>query len=166
MGYNTVSAENGSDLGLLCDDDDDNVEIGIEKDIKNFRIKINYCGANVFSSVGIDEQGRLYKCWEDICNSEYSFGKISEWDPINPLFTADRPDNLISYINASVLSEDEECLKCKFFPVCAGGCPIQKVRYGHRLCVSYKNNPERYALALYENAKKNKAACHNTDVQN
>ena len=82
VGYNTVSAENGSDLGLLCDDDDDNVEIGLERDINNFR---------------------------------------------------------------------------------AGGCPVQKVRYGRRRCVAFKNNPEKYALALYENAKKNKAANHDAD---
>ncbi len=163
---NSVFSENGSNLSLLCAYDDENVEIGMARDIDNFNIKMNFCGANVFSYVGIDEQGRLYKCWEDVGNPEYSFGRVSEWDPINPVFTADIPDNLISYINASVPSEDEECLKCMFFPVCAGGCAVQKVRYGHRQCVAYKNTPEKYALALYENAKKNKAACNDTDRQN
>lgn len=39
-----------------------------------------------------------------------------------------------------------------------GGCPVRKVRYGHRQCVAYKNAPEKYVLALYEKAKKIKAA--------
>lgn len=91
---NAVLSENGSDLGLLCDYDDDNVEIGLEREMNNLHVKVNFCGANVLSSIGIDEQGLLYKCWEDVGNSEYSFGRASEWNQRNPFFTADIPDNL------------------------------------------------------------------------
>ena len=154
MSCNSVSSENASNLTLLCNDDEDNIEIGMTKDIERFNIKAHNCSASIFSSVAIDEQGRLYKCFEDIGSTEYSFGSASEWDPINPFLTADIPGNLISYLNTPVFSEGEECMKCIFLPVCAGGCPLRKVRYGHRQCVAYKNNPERYALSLYEKAKK------------
>ena len=87
MNYNYISSENDSYLSLLCDDEKDNTEIGIAKDIERFKIKALHCGASVLSSVGIDEQGRLYKCLEDIGKSEYSFGSASEWNPKNPILT-------------------------------------------------------------------------------
>ena len=78
MNYNYTSSENDSDLSLLCDDDEDNIEIGIAKDIERFKIKAIHCGASILSSAAIDEEGRLYKCLEDIGNPEYSFGSASE----------------------------------------------------------------------------------------
>lgn len=163
---NSVSSENGSNLCLLCDTDDDNIQIGMTRDVDSFHIRTHYCGASIFSSIGIDEQGRLYKCWEDIGTTQNSFGTAGKWDPKDPIHTSDVPGNIIGYINAPVPSEDEECFKCAFFPVCAGGCVVKKIRYGYRQCVSYKNVPEKYALALYEKAKKEKAASQNNDMQN
>ena len=162
VSFNSVSYENEADISLLCDDDEDNIAMGMMKDIDSFKIKAHFCGASILPYVAIDEQGRLYKCWEDAGNQEYSFGSAAEWDPKNPILTADIPGNIISYINAAVISEseDKECMKCIFLPVCAGGCPVRKVRYGHRQCVAYKNAPEKYVLALYEKAKKKKAASH------
>lgn len=71
VSFNSVSYENEADISLLCDDDEDNIAMGMMKDIDSFKIKAHFCGASILPYVAIDEQGRLYKCWEDARSEKY-----------------------------------------------------------------------------------------------
>jgi uncharacterized protein len=105
--------------------------------------------------VGIDEQGRLHKCWEDADKPEHSFGAAARWDPKDPIGTADAPDNLTRYLNTALPNGDPECRECVWLPVCAGGCPNKRL-YRRKQCLPFKNDPEKYVLALYGRIGKEK----------
>lgn len=48
-----------------------------------------FCTANHLYSVGVDDQGRLFMCWEDMDKPEKSFGRAGTWNPKNPIRTAE-----------------------------------------------------------------------------
>ena len=112
--------------------------------------------AHHLMSVGIDEKGNLQKCWEDVDKPEHSFGTAARWDPKNPIATADRPDNLTSYLNTALPNVDAECIDCVWLPVCAGGCPNKRLYY-QKQCLPFKDSPEKYVLALYNRFREEKA---------
>lgn len=145
---NHASDDRGCGVGLLCTTDAS--EIGIRLDAKRFEPGHGqYCMAHRLMSVGIDEKGNLQKCWEDVDKPEHSFGTAERWDPKNPIATADCPDNLMRYINTALPNFDEECDKCVWLPTCAGGCPNKRLYY-QKLCLPFKDEPEKYVLALYD----------------
>ena len=82
-------------------------------------------------------------------NPEHSFGSAKRWDPKDPLSTADDPDKLTVYLNTAGALRDAECRDCLWLPSCCGGCPNKRV-YAERKCVPYKNDPEAYALAVWQ----------------
>lgn len=64
------------------------------------------------------------KCWEVIGNKEYAIGKLDK-------------DGILANINEKILNrqlygadtfEDPVCSKCKYLPICNGGCPIQRIQ--------------------------------------
>jgi len=116
-----------------------------------------FCGANCLYSLGIDDHGRLYKCWEDVDKPERSFGNAHGWDPMNPIFTADAPDLLTQYLNSALPLEDPECRDCVFLPQCAGGCPTRRLYY-QKQCLEFRNTPERFVLGLYQRLQNEKSA--------
>lgn len=145
---NDTSDRRHSDMKLLCGSSDSDVEV--LKDALCFAEgRGHYCGANQLSDVGVDEKGRLQKCWEDVDKPERSFGTAAKWDPSNPIRTADAPDRLTRYMNALPF-EDAECCSCIWLPACAGGCPNRRMFYGERPCLPYRDAPEQYVMALYE----------------
>ncbi len=149
---NDTAEKRGSQVQLLCGSLDG--EVGISKDALRFRAGgTHYCGASILSCIGIDEQGRLYKCWEDMDKPEHSFGSASQWDPRNPIATADSPDQLTVWLNLTLPTSDAECMNCKWLPACSGGCPARRIYYRERPCLPYRNTPEKYVLALYERLK-------------
>lgn len=145
---NEASGERGSNLGLLCSSDAS--DIGIRHDANRFRKGSGrFCMAQSLYGVGIDEQGRLYKCWEDVDKPQRSFGHVSSWDPGDPFRTAENPDMLTSYLNTAAPIPDPECHECVWLPACRGGCPSRRL-FAKRDCVAYKDTPEKYVLALYD----------------
>ncbi len=108
----------------------------------------HFCGANRLFSTGVDETGRLFKCWEIAGDPAFSFADARDWDPARPLETAFNPDALIRYLNTAMPLDDEECSECVWLPICAGGCPHRRL-HGHKFCFGMKNDPERYVTALY-----------------
>ena len=158
---NQMSEDRHGRLELLCGSDDS--EVGIAKDARLFRAGRGvYCGAGSLFCAAVDDQGRLYKCWEDVDKPEHSFGQIQTWDPVNPLFTASQADQLTGYLNASCPLDDEECMDCIWLPACAGGCPNQRIHSGKK-CLPYKDDPEKYVLALYRRIKKKKLKQENEE---
>jgi len=108
----------------------------------------HFCGANTLFSVGIDETGRLFKCWENASDPALSFANARDWDPARPLETAFNPDALTRYLNTALPLNDEECCECVWLPLCAGGCPHRRLQ-GHKLCFAMKNEPEKFVQTLY-----------------
>ena len=148
---NDASHERQSNVNLLCGSD--SVDVGILQDLKKFGPgRGNYCMAHNLWSIGIDEKGRLQKCWEDVDKPEHSFGHAKRWDLKNPLGTADDPDKLTVYLNSAGALYDPECRECIWLPECRGGCPNKRV-YDKRQCVPYKNDPEAFALAVWQEKK-------------
>ena len=142
-----VADERGEQVQLLCESS--NSEIGIKQDAYRFHAgRGHYCGAHSMWTVGIDDQGNLQKCWEAIDKPQFSFGNAHDWMPKDPLRTASDLDNLTMYLNTAVPVPDEECRECVWLPTCVGGCPHKRVTTG-RACVPYRNDPEKYVLALH-----------------
>lgn len=142
-----VADERGEQVGILCGGSDS--EIGIKQDAGRFSTgRGSYCGAHNIWSVGIDEKGNLQKCWEAVDKPEISFGIAHDWDPLNPLATASKPDNLTKYLNTAAPVPDEECRECVWLASCVGGCPHKRL-FEKRRCVPYKDDPESYVLALH-----------------
>ena len=94
-------------------------------------------------------KGNLYKCWEAVDNPERSFGRASIWDPAMAFRTADHPDQLTCYLNAAPPLDDPECRECVWLPICRGGCPARRI-YDRKACIAFKDEPEKYVLALYQ----------------
>ena len=144
---NDASDERQSNVNLLCGSDC--VDIGIMQDSENFGSgRGHYCMAHNLWCVGIDEKGRLQKCWEDVDKPEHSFGRAKRWDPKDPSGTTDDPDKLTVYLNSAGALHDPECRECIWLPQCRGGCPNKRIHM-ERSCVPYKHAPEAYALAVW-----------------
>ncbi len=129
---------------------------GIELDSATFRKGYgDFCEAHSIWNLGIDTEGRLSKCWENVDKPDLSFGNVKDWDPQNPIDTASDPDNLTRYLNTAGPLNDSECLDCIWLPKCRGGCPNKRITKGKK-CVPYKDDPESFARAVYQVQKKRK----------
>lgn len=148
---NAATARNAQ-VRLLCGEEADELELSSQADGFHTGSGI-YCGAQRLYAVGVDDKGRLYKCWEDVDKPERSFGTARDWDPADPIATADAPDLLIRYLNTALPTDDPECGDCPFLPQCAGGCPNRRLFY-RKSCPSWRDDPQRYVLALYERLRR------------
>ena len=139
--------ERGEQVGLLCGSDA--TEVDLRQETGRFRsAKGHYCGANSIWSVGIDEKGNLQKCWEAVDKPHLAYGTAHDWNPAEPLATASNPDNLTMFLNTACPVPDDECRECVWLPLCAGGCPYQRL-FAERRCFAFKDDPESYVLALH-----------------
>ena len=97
----------------------------------------NECAIRNEMAIAFDPEGYAYKCWEVIGNKEYAIGKLND-------------DGILTDINQTVLNrqlygadtfDDPACSKCKYLPICNGGCPIQRIENkfegGHNDCCTY-----------------------------
>lgn len=91
-------------------------------------------------AIAFDPQGYAYKCWELIGNNSYAIGQL------------DAEGHIVN-INTTVLNrqlygadqlEDKACQKCRYLPLCNGGCPIQRIQNefenGKNICCTYYRN--------------------------
>ena len=110
-------------------------------------LRTNSCGADSLYSFVIDSDGELYKCWDDIGIKDKSVGNILD-------------NSFINMTNINYMTIDptlnSECSKCKYLPVCMGGCPVS---FGKKEnCTYFKYNLEKYlkhtANKLIEENKK------------
>lgn len=105
------------------------------------------CEANNLWNVEIDADGRLFRCWSRVDQKKYSFGTASEWDPSDPVRTADRTDALNLFLNA-FQDSPEECKACVWHPLCNSHCPMRRF-LGISGCLPWKDDPETFVLAVY-----------------
>jgi uncharacterized protein len=105
------------------------------------------CMYRSISSMTIDSQGNIYRCLEHLGNpsckiGDLHVGKISLSKIVEMTFGEDP-------------FEDKECTHCNVFPVCGGGCPLDRINkkeektYNH--CSFYKENLADLLPYLYEN---------------
>lgn len=106
---------------------------------------INECAIRNDKAISFDPEGYVYKCWEVIGNKKYSIGKMDE-------------NGSIGNINKTIFNrqaygadpiEDLICSKCKYLPICSGGCPIQRIENEFEgkkncCCTSYKGYLEEF----------------------
>ena len=105
-----------------------------------------YCMAQYPHSYAIDELGNLYKCSELVGRDEYIIGNVRDYSILR------EPGMGISVVDAffeTVFPDyDRECMTCKAFPLCLGGCPNKRVQ-GKRECWSMKEKLDDFVLAQY-----------------
>ena len=120
----------------------------------------SFCGAHSLWDVGIDERGRLHKCWEAVSLPSLSFGTARDWNPGDPIATATSPDNLTKFLNTAQPTSDAECLDCVWLPVCAGGCPYRRL-FESKACVAYKDDAQTFVRELYAHLRAQKKPADN-----
>ena len=129
-------------------------------DIKNFARWFKpansiYCDAGSIWSVGINSEGRLFRCWEQQDDIKYSYGSAHDWNPMDPIRTADRPDLFTAFINNASPTDKKECRDCVWLPICMGDCPFHKLEYGE-YCLPFKDHSDDFVLAVYEEMQNQK----------
>lgn len=104
--------------------------------------------------MAFDPEGYVYKCWELIGNKEYAVGKLSGEGKLEIT-------NSVNYnrqmYGADPLA-DPACIKCKYLPICNGGCPIQRIENSfenkrNNVCTFYKGHMEDF-LKIHLDLKK------------
>lgn len=88
------------------------------------KLKANYCASVTDNSVVIGVNGEIFKCWNDVGNSNMSIGNLSKSTSNVEYKNKDKWDqyNVDKFI---------ECTKCVVLPLCAGGCPRESFRQGN-----------------------------------
>lgn len=114
----------------------------------------NECAVRNKVAISFDPEGYAYKCWEVIGNKEYAIGKLNS-------------DGVIKDVNVKVLNrqlygadtiDDPACMKCKYLPICNGGCPIQRIQnkfegWNNNVCTYYKGYMENFLKMHIVNKK-------------
>lgn len=112
------------------------------------------CGMRNVLCMAFDPEGYVYKCWELIGNKEYAVGKLSGEGKLEIT-------NSVNYnrqmYGADPLA-DPVCIKCKYLPICNGGCPIQRIENSfenkrNNVCTFYKGHMEDF-LKIHLDLKK------------
>lgn len=107
----------------------------------------NVCGADAANAVVIDAEGFIYKCWMDIGNRTLSVGNIKSGTWGNEAL-------LYQYMLYEPV-KDEACSRCKYLPVCLGGCPRERLQ-GKRGCTTLKETVQDYMEYLPEVMEQNR----------
>jgi len=121
-----------------------------------------YCMAHKKHEYCIDELGNLYKCWEDVGKDAFAFGNVKDFSHAGE--PGSNTGVLDAYFETLFPREDEECMACKFFPLCLGGCPHRRIM-NRRECFSWKDDPDGYALARYRTWKTQQDTNHSRQTQ-
>lgn len=108
--------------------------------------------------VAIDDKGYLYKCGGKLCGQpSFAYGTARDWDPAEPLATAEQPDMLSKFLNTCTPAPDDKCYECEWLPLCGGGCPQLRL-FGKHECPAYRAEPERFVMATYARMKERRDA--------
>lgn len=94
----------------------------------------------------IGPEGEIYKCWNDVGNSEKIVGYIDKSELTNA--------SLYIKCLAQAIPFNDECKNCSVFPICSGGCAYHRYRNMFEgchfdLCSPYKD-VEQLKKALLE----------------
>lgn len=112
------------------------------------------CAIRGSVAISFDPEGYAYKCWEVIGNKKYAIGKLNK-------------DGKLEDINSVILNrhlyaadplEDPVCSKCRYLPICNGGCPIQRIenlfeKKKNDCCIFHKGKMKEF-LTIHLKLKK------------
>ena len=101
------------------------------------------CQAERANSFAVDEQGYLYKCWNQIGDLTAAYGNIKTYPEETNIV------NLLTYMGTDIL-EDEECSRCKVLPLCMGGCAYQRNFKGVKQCTVEKYCLDEIIKAIWK----------------
>ena len=106
------------------------------------------CGIRNINSYNIGPSGEIYKCWNHVGNKDDVIGYINQENWINPM-------KWITYIVGCDPMKDNECLKCKIYPICNGGCPDKRIKNNKKdFCSKFKGEGLHKLLNVYYDIKK------------
>ncbi|MEI7788888.1 MAG: SPASM domain-containing protein [Chlorobiaceae bacterium] len=103
--------------------------------------------ANIDHGYVVAPNGELYKCWKDVGRKSMIAGSVFSSKP------DDRNGIASSYRTLGDPFLNSECLECRVFPICGGGCvkkrleAQQDAESGIDLCSPYKESLEVYLAA-------------------
>ena len=98
------------------------------------------CGADSNYSWVVDDEGYLYKCWNDIGIHDCAAGNIND-----PDITIHNTSLLAGYASFDPMLISE-CSDCKLLPVCLGGCPHKRL-HKQNSCEQWKYCMQEYLVA-------------------
>jgi uncharacterized protein len=90
----------------------------------------------------MDQYGFLYKCWNYVNDTKCRLHHINK--PYKEIF---HNQDCIKLLDFSKLS-DNECLNCKYVPICNSNCPIDRLENRKRCC-EWKYNLEKHLVSEY-----------------
>lgn len=85
-----------------------------------------FCTAETENCYVIDEQGDVFKCWDEVGRKEYRCFNLTDPDSIDYLAIA-------KYLVSDPFA-DEACRECVFLPLCFGGCKFQRTHLNKSVC--------------------------------
>ena len=98
----------------------------------------------------IDPDGNIYKCLEHLGNSSFAIGNILQK---NMSIT-----KIVNNIFEDNPFYDTECCNCNVFPICGGGCPLDRIKNRRKKeksnCSFYKTQLSKLLPYLYNINKK------------
>lgn len=77
------------------------------------------CFTRHLTSYLIGADGKMYKCWHDLGNPSKEIGNIIRYKEVDSLL-------LSKYVLGTDPYLDKKCTKCKYMPICGGGCPLER----------------------------------------
>lgn len=110
----------------------DSLENGIEQ-IPKPRYMV--CSADNAHAMVIDSGGDMYKCYMHIGNKSHCIGNI-----VCDKFYHE--EELYMFLLSDVTKE-QKCSKCKYLPLCMGGCPNEHLHHGE-CCTTYQYTLDKY----------------------
>ncbi len=103
-------------------------------------VRVNYCGcADCINSFVVDNNGFLYKCWNDVGNEKNSCGNVNDFRI---------EENYIKSIQWNPIRINK-CRECQYLPVCMGGCPNVAKQTGEPVCGTIKYNLDKVLEYYY-----------------
>jgi uncharacterized protein len=98
----------------------------------------NCCRAICLNNYLVDPDGNLLKCWDSIGEDTGIVGHISKCPKEIPMY---QNKELLKWISFNPL-DNIKCRKCKFLPICMGGCP-------HRIIKDNVNDDYKCSVIKY-----------------
>ncbi len=105
------------------------------------------CSAAALNSYLVGPNGELYKCLSHFGDESKIIGSIfNEEIGLSELY--------VDFLSKS-FEDDEECLQCKFLPICLGGCVDQRLQRkagkgNSKICLPWKNNLKETFIQFYK----------------
>ncbi|MEO0266192.1 MAG: radical SAM protein [candidate division WOR-3 bacterium] len=99
-----------------------------------------FCGGVTPFHYVIDSDGSIKKCFDVVGKDEESIGFVENY----------REEDLRVLMWETMDLLDEECERCKFLPVCGGGCPYFRLRNGYSRCEMWRYILEPWLLKIFE----------------